>query len=114
MHEKTILLSVFAQQVSLKISQNKTEATMLNVPNPSPIKVNGDDLPTTGNTVRHDGRAGSDIKNRLNQASFYNVKQRVEVVPVPHQGQPKAVLKLLISHPIVRIRMLEDDQKRPQ
>lgn len=40
---------------------------MLNVAKPSPVKVNGGDLPTTeeftylDNPVRHDGGAGSDI-----------------------------------------------------
>ena len=47
---------------------------MLNVSYPSPVKVNGEDLQTTeeftylGSTVRHDGGAGSDIRNRLNKA----------------------------------------------
>ena len=47
---------------------------MLNVPNPSPVKVNGEDLPITeefaylGGTVMHDGEAGRDIRNRLNKA----------------------------------------------
>ena len=46
---------------------------MLNIPNPSPVKVNGEELPTTenftylGSTVMHDGGAGSDIRNRLNK-----------------------------------------------
>ena len=59
MKEKTIRLSTFAQQVGLKTSQKKTEVMMLNVLNPSPVKVNRD-LPTTveftylGSTVRHD------------------------------------------------------------
>ena len=71
MQEKTTCLSMSAQQVGLKISQKKTEVMMLNVSNPKPVKVNGDDLPTTeeftylGSTVRHDGGAGSDIRNRL-------------------------------------------------
>ena len=74
MQEKTTRLSMFAQQVGLKISQKKTEVMMLNVANPTPVKVNGEDLPTTeeftylGSTVRHDGGAGSDIRNRLNKA----------------------------------------------
>ena len=65
---------MFAQQVGLKISWKKTEVLMLNVPYPLPVKVNGEDLPTTeeftylGSTVRHDGGAGSDIRNRLNKA----------------------------------------------
>lgn len=62
------------KQVELNISQKKkkkkkkkTEVMMLNVAKPSPVKVNGGDLPTTeeftylDNPVRHDGGAGSDI-----------------------------------------------------
>nr|KAG5706806.1 hypothetical protein BaRGS_004141 [Batillaria attramentaria] len=66
--------SSFAQQVGLKISHKKTEVMMLNVQNPSPVRVNGEDLPTTdeftyfGSIVRHDGGADSDIRNRLNKA----------------------------------------------
>ena len=65
---------MFVQQVGLKISQNKTEGMMLNALKPSPVKVNGEDLSTTeeftflDSTVRHDGRAGSDIRNHLNKA----------------------------------------------
>ena len=46
-----------AQQVTLS---PKTKVMMLNVPNPSPVKVNGEDIPTTeeftylGSTIRHD------------------------------------------------------------
>ena len=46
---------------------------MLNVPNPSSGKVNGKDLPKTEeltylvSIVRHDGKAGSDTRNRLNK-----------------------------------------------
>ena len=74
MQEKTSRLNTFSQQVGLKISQKKTEVMLLNVQNPSPISVNGEDLATTeeftylGSTVRHDGGAGSDIRNRLNKA----------------------------------------------
>ena len=72
--EKTSRLNTFAQQVGLKISQKKTEMMMLNVQTPTPVTVNGEDLPTTeeftylGSTVRHDGGADSDIKNRLSKA----------------------------------------------
>ena len=74
MQEKTTRLSTFAQQIGLKISQKKTELMTLNIPNPSPIQVNGADLPTAeeftylGSTVRYDGGAGSDIKSRLSKA----------------------------------------------
>ena len=47
------------------------------------------------------------------QEHFQNVEQRVEVIPVQHQDQAKTVPKLRTSHPTVRIRMLEDDLKRP-
>ena len=43
MQEKTSRLNTFAQQVGLKISQKKTEVMMLNVSNPSPVTVNGED-----------------------------------------------------------------------
>ena len=74
MQAQTTRVSMFAEQVDLKISQKKTEVMVLHVPNPSPVKVNGEDLPTTeefiyhGDTVRHDGGAGSDISNRLDNA----------------------------------------------
>jgi len=73
MQEKTARLSTSAQQVGLKISQKKTEAMMLNAQHPAPVKVNGEDLPTTeeftnlGSIVRLDGGAGNDIKNRLSK-----------------------------------------------
>ena len=74
MQEKTTRLGTYAQQVGLKIRQKKTEVMLPNVSNPKSIQVNGVDLPTTeefiylGSAVRHDGGAGSDIKNRLNKA----------------------------------------------
>ena len=58
-----------AQQVGLIISQRKADVIMLNVPNPSPVKVNVEDRPTTeqfsylGCTVNYDGGTSSDIKN---------------------------------------------------
>ena len=103
---------MFAQQVGLKISQKKTEVMMLNVSNPSPVKVNGEDLQTTekftylGSTVRHDGGAGSDIRNRLNRArnAFRILNNEWKIIPVRHRDQAKTIL----------LRMLEDDCKRPQ
>ena len=74
MQEKKTQLSTYAQQVAPKISQKKTEVMLLNVSNPKPVQVSGEDLPTTKeftylrSTIRHDGGAGSDIKNRLNRA----------------------------------------------
>ena len=71
MQSKATRLSMFAQQLGLKISQERTEVKMLNVPNPSPVKVKGEDLPTTEkftylvSIVMHNGRAGSDIRNSV-------------------------------------------------
>ena len=54
--------------------EDQPEVMMLNVSNPSPVKVYGEDLQTTqectylGSTVGHDGGAGSDIRNCLNKA----------------------------------------------
>ena len=73
MQEKTSQLCIYAQQVGLNVSQKKTKVMMLNVSNPAAVKVNGEDLPTAegftsfGSTVRHDGRADSDIRNRLSK-----------------------------------------------
>ena len=83
-----------AQQIGLNIRQKKTEVMMPNVSKPLPIKVNGEDLPTTeeftylGSTVRDDGGAGSDIKNRLNKARnafkmLDNVWQSFQCEPRP-------------------------------
>ena len=44
MEEKTTRLSMFEQLVGLKTSLKKTEVMMLNVPNPLPVKVNGEDF----------------------------------------------------------------------
>ena len=46
---------MFAQQLGLSINQKKTEVMMMDVPNPSSVKVNGE-CPE-----------GSDIRNRLNK-----------------------------------------------
>ena len=74
MQEKTTRLSMFSQEVGLNSSQKKTEVMMLNVPKPSPVKMNEQNLPLPkkftylGSTVRHEGKAGSDIRSRLNRA----------------------------------------------
>lgn len=70
--KKMLHLSNFAQQIGLEISQKNTELMTLNITNPSPIQVNGEDLHTTeeftylGSIVRQDGGAGNNIGNRLN------------------------------------------------
>ena len=53
MQDKTNHLTIFAQQICLLISQKKTELMMLNVPHPSQVKVNGEDLPTTEEFTYH-------------------------------------------------------------
>jgi hypothetical protein len=70
---KTNRLSNFANQVGLKISQTKIEVMTLNITKPTPIELDGKDLPNTetftylGSTVRNDGSAGNDIMNRLSK-----------------------------------------------
>jgi hypothetical protein len=72
--EKTSRLNRYAQQIGMKINVKKSEVMSLNIPNPQPVRVNGEDLPTAeeftylGSTVRHDGGAGSDIKRRIGKA----------------------------------------------
>ena len=72
--KKLTTLGTFANEVGLKISQTKTEVLTLNITNPTPIQVDGKDLPNTetftylGSTVRNDGGTGNDIMNRRNKA----------------------------------------------
>ena len=47
LQEKTDRLSNFANQVGLKISKTKTEVMTLNITNPTPIELDGKDLPKT-------------------------------------------------------------------
>ena len=74
MQEKTSRLNESAQQIGLRISRRKSEVMTLNINNPQGIKVGEEELPTTeeftylGSTVRNDGGAGKDIKNRLSKA----------------------------------------------
>lgn len=89
MQEKASRLSTYAQQVGLKISKKKTEVMTLNTPNSSPVQVEGTDLPTTeefiylGSTVRHDGGAGSEIKNCLSKArKAFSVLNNVEALTI--------------------------------
>ena len=73
---------------------------ILNVPNPQLIRANREDLPTTGeftykgNTVRHDGGANKDIKNRLVNAIYgsQNAQLCMEVPAAEHQDQAKTIL----------------------
>ena len=66
--------------------------------------------PNLGSTVRHDGGAGSDIRNRLNKArNAFRMLNNTGVIPAQHQDQAKTVEQLRTFHPSVRLRMLEDD-----
>ena len=98
---ETTRLSMFAQQVSMKINEKTTEVMMTNVPNYSPVKVNGADLWTTeeftflDNTARHDGGAGSDIRNRLNKSR--NALRMLNKVWKSFQYSTKTKLRLYQS-----------------
>ena len=101
MQEKTSRLSYFAQQVGLKINQRKSEVMALNISDPLPIHVNGEALPTTneftylGSTVRHDGGAHNDIKNRINKAR--NAFRMLNKIWKSRQYRTKTKLKLYQS-----------------
>ena len=91
----------FAQQVGLKISHKKKEVMMLNVQHPAPVKVNGEDIPTTeeftylASIVRNDGRTGNDIRNRLSKAR--NAFRMMNNVWRPSQYSTKTKLRLYQS-----------------
>ena len=120
MQDKTTLLSMLAQQVGLKINQKKTEVLLLNVPNPSPVKVNIEHLLTTkespslvalsGGWSRHWHRGSP----QQGQKSLQNAKHHVEIIPVVHQDQAKTIPELRTFHPTVRLRMMENDWKWAQ
>ena len=98
---KTNRLSNFANQVGLKISQTKTEVMTLNIINPTPIQVDGKDLPNTetftylGSTIRNDGGAGNDIMNRLSKAR--NIFRSLNNVWKSSQYSKQTKLKLYKS-----------------
>ena len=70
--EKRDRLSIFSNQVGLTISL-KTEATCVNLPSPTEIRVRGHGIPYTdkftclGSMLCQDGGTGVDIRNRLNK-----------------------------------------------
>ena len=101
---------------------NNGKAMMLNVSNPTPVKVNGEDLPTTeeftylGSTVRHDGGARSNIRNRLNKA-----RNAFRMLNVWKSSQYSTKTKLRLYQSCVLSTLLygsecwtSDDCKRPQ
>ena len=80
--EKSSRIEKYAGQIGLKINHKKTEVMSLNTNNPAPIIINGKSLPQTdtftylGSTVRSDGGANTDIKQRLSKAraAFNNLQ----------------------------------------
>lgn len=74
MKKRHVSATNYAQQIDLQIGQKKTEMIILYITNPSPIRVNGEDLPTTeeftclGSIVRRDGGTSNDISSHLNKA----------------------------------------------
>ena len=72
--EKTDRLSMFSNQVGLRISLKKTEAMCVNVPSETKIRVRGQDIPYTnkftylGSVLCQDGGTSVDIQSRLNKA----------------------------------------------
>ena len=73
--------------------------------NPSPIQLNGGNLPTTeeftclGSIVRHDGGAGKDIRKRLNKArnAFRMLDNKVEISTVQHQDKLRLYQNCVVS-----------------
>nr|XP_058949249.1 uncharacterized protein LOC131777053 [Pocillopora verrucosa] len=72
--EKTDRLSMFSNQVGLRISLKKTEAMCFNIPSPTKIRVRGQDIPYTnkftylGSVLCQDGGTSVDIQSRWNKA----------------------------------------------
>lgn len=74
--EKSSRIEKYAGQIGLKINTKKTEVMSLNTNNPAPIIINGKPLPQTdtftylycSSTVRSDGGANTDIRQRLSKA----------------------------------------------
>ena len=67
-------LFFIGQQVGLKISQKKTEIMTINLPSPTPVQLDKQDLCNTdkftylGSILSIDGGAEKDIRSRLNKA----------------------------------------------
>ena len=72
--EKKDRLSMFSNQVGLRISLKKTEAMRVNVSSPTKIRIRGQDISHTnkftylGSVLCQDGGTSVDIQSRLNEA----------------------------------------------
>ena len=103
--------------VSACLHNKKTEAMMLNVRNPSPVKVNGEDVPTTSKIHPTllalscmGGGAGNNLKYRLNKV-WTRYGSHPSTAPGPSKDQGKTVPELHTFHRTLRLRMLEDYSK---
>lgn len=115
--QKSSLLSFFTQQVGLRMSPTKTEVMTLNITNPTPITVDGVNLPLTEEfmyfsiVVWQDGGAGTDIQSRLSKArNFAQITQQcLEVDSVQNPLQTTTLPELRAVSPPLWSRVLEND-----
>ena len=99
--EKTDRLSMFSNQVGLKISLKKTEAMCVNVPSPTKIRVRGQDIPYTikfiyFGSVLCQGGISEDIQSRLNIARNAFISLRSEYWRITEQDLSKHPFDQLI------------------
>ena len=93
--EKTDRLSMFSNQVGLRISLKKTEAMCVNVPSPTKIRVRGQDIPYTikftyfRSVLCQDGGTSEDIQSRLNIARNAFISLRSECWRITEQDLSK-------------------------
>jgi len=121
--EKTTRLRMFSNQIGLRINTRKSEVMILNNANSPSVLLDGQALPQTvtftylGSTVRVDGGAGTDIKERLSKAraAFNNLQN----VWKSGQYTTRIKLKLYNSCVIPTLlygsecwRMIEADQQK--
>ena len=103
----------------IKLALKIQKVILLNVFNPNPVRVNGEDLPTTeeftylGSTVRHDwrNREWNQEPSQQCQRRLQNAQQRVEVLSGQQQNQAQDLSKLCDVHPTLWLWMLEDDRE---
>ena len=99
--EKTDRLSMFSNQVGLRISLKKTEAMCVNVPSPTKIRVRGQDIPYTikfiyFGSVLCQGGISEDIQSRLNIARNAFISLRSEYWRITEQDLSKHPFDQLI------------------
>ena len=88
-------VSMFSNQVGLRISLKKTEAMCVNVLSPTKIRVRGQDIPYTikftyfGSVLCQDGGTSEDIQSRLNIARNAFISLRSECWLITEQDLSK-------------------------